>query len=61
MRPGLDYISIPQRNKTLQSLSIRSLALYASMPDYFLVIVPTSQHYDTLLRCDKETYQRRGW
>ena len=57
----LDYFSIPQANKTLQSLSISSLALYASMPDYFLVVAPPTTHVDTQCACDKETYLRRGW
>ena len=57
----LDYVSIPQANKTLQSLSISSLALYASMPDYFVVVAPPTSHADTKCACDKETYLRRGW
>ena len=57
----LDYISIPQANKTLQSLSISSLALYASMPDYFVVVAPPATHMDEQCACDKETYLRRGW
>ena len=57
----LDYVSIPQANKTLQSLSISSLALYASMPDYFLVVAPPATNLETQRACDKETYLRRGW
>ena len=57
----LDYISIPQANKTLQSLSISSLALYASMPDYFVVVAPPATHVDKQCACDKQTYLRRGW
>ena len=57
----LDYVSIPQANKTLQSLSISSLALYASMPDYFVVVAPPATHMDEQCACDKETYLRRGW
>ena len=57
----LDYVSIPQANKTLQSLSISSLALYASMPDYFLVVAPPATHVETQSACDTETYLRRGW
>ena len=56
-----DYVSIPQANKTLQSLSISSLALYASMPDYFLVVAPPATHVETRSACDTETYLRRGW
>ena len=57
----LDYISIPQANKTLQSLSISSLALYASMPDYFIAITPPATHVTSQTPCDKESYLRRGW
>ncbi len=57
----LDFVSIPQANKTLQSLSISSLALYASMPDYFVIVAPPTTHVDTLCACDKESYLRRGW
>ena len=57
----LDYVSIPQANKTLQSLSISSLALYASMPDYFLVVAPPATHVETRSACDTRTYLRRGW
>ena len=57
----LDYVSIPQANKTLQSLSISSLALYASMPDYFVIVAPPTTHVDTQCACDKESYLRRGW
>lgn len=57
----LDYVSIPQANQTLQSLSISSLALYASMPDYFLVVAPPATHVETRRACDTETYLRRGW
>ena len=57
----LDYISIPQANRTLQSLSIDSLALYASMPDYFVVVAPPATHVDNARVCNKKTYLRRGW
>ena len=37
------YTSIPQRNKGLQALSIRSLPLYASSATYFLAIAPRAE------------------
>ena len=37
--PG-SYMSIPQANKTLQGLAIESLAVYASLCSYFLVLAP---------------------
>ena len=44
-----DYMSIPQRNKNLQALSISSLALYASMPAFFVVIAPPAYHEELRL------------
>ena len=54
-------MSIPQRNKNLQALSISSLALYASMPAFFVVVAPPAYHEDLRRECNQETYQRRGW
>ena len=55
------YVSIPQANKTLQLLAIESLATYASLCSYFLVLAPNAVHVDTLKQCDTRTYSRRGW
>ena len=55
------YLSIPQANKTLQLLAIESLATYASLCSYFLVLAPNAVHVDTLKQCDTRTYSRRGW
>ena len=54
-------MSIPQANKTLQLLAIESLATYASLCSYFLVLAPDAAHVDTLDTCDTHTYSRRGW
>ena len=55
------YVNIPQANKTLQKLAIESLAVYASLCSYFLVLAPNAVHVDTLKPCDIHTYGRRGW
>ena len=54
-------MSIPQQNKTLQLLAIESLATFASLCSYFLVLAPNAMHVDTLKPCDTTTYSRRGW
>ena len=52
---------VPQANKTLQMLAIESLAVYASLCKFFLVLAPSAVHVDTLKPCDTHTYSRRGW
>ena len=42
------YVSIPQQNKTLQLLAIESLATFASLCSYFLVLAPNAVHVDSL-------------
>ena len=56
----VDYISIPQKNKTLQALSISSLSVYASMCHYFVIVAPHIIH-ENGHTCDRSTYQKRGW
>jgi hypothetical protein len=57
----VDYISIPQSNNYLKGLSISSLAVYASVVRYFVIIAPKCTHHDKQVECNAETYQRRGW
>jgi hypothetical protein len=57
----VDYISIPQRNNFLKQLSINSLATYASVARFFLIIAPECTHHNWQIYCNSETYQRRGW
>ena len=56
-----DYVSIPQANKTLQSLSISSLTVYSSICRFFVIVCPPTLHADSGKVCDAATYQRRGW
>jgi hypothetical protein len=57
----VDYISIPQRNTFLKGLSISSLAVYASVVRFFVIIAPPCMHHDKQESCNSDTYQRRGW
>ena len=55
------YISIPQACKYTQTLSISSLAVYASHLRYFVIVTPDTIHVDKSTACDYATYSRRGW
>ncbi|CAK0903450.1 unnamed protein product [Prorocentrum cordatum] len=57
----VDYVSIPQINNYLKALSISSLAVYASIAKYFVIVAPPCLHHDKLVECNSATYQRRGW
>jgi hypothetical protein len=57
----VDYVSIPQRNPYLKQASISSLAVYASVVRYFVIIAPRCVHKDKQETCDSASYQRRGW
>jgi len=57
----IDYLSIPQQNTNIQSQSISSIGIFASVCRYFVAVCPTTQHVDTGLPCDVESYMRRGW
>ena len=57
----IDFVCIPQANKTLQMLSIGSLAIYAHACRYFVVVAPATTHEDTHKECNMHTYARRGW
>eukprot|EP00928_Gymnodinium_smaydae_P040736 TRINITY_DN275_c0_g2_i1.p1 TRINITY_DN275_c0_g2~~TRINITY_DN275_c0_g2_i1.p1 ORF type:complete len:946 (+),score=98.92 TRINITY_DN275_c0_g2_i1:116-2953(+) len=57
----VDYSSIPQRNRSLQTLAINSLTVYAAKVSAFVVVAPHIIHSDLGEACDVETYQRRAW
>ena len=56
----VDYVSVPQKNKVLQRLSIGSITVYASVCRYFLVVAPATTNADTGVKCDSSTYVRRA-
>ena len=47
IRVWVDYISIPQKNRSEQKLAIASLPTFASCADYFVVIAPDATHHNT--------------
>jgi len=57
----IDYSSIPQKNKSAQLAAIDSIANYAALSKYFIVVAPETIHCNTGLRCDAQTYLGRGW
>jgi len=57
----VDFGSISQVNRSAQALCINSLPLFASVADAFVMVAPQTEHIDTELPCDWETYSRRGW
>ena len=52
---------MPQRNRTLQALAIKTLPFFASMSSIMVIIAPATTHADTNTVCDFETYRRRMW
>lgn len=56
----VDYMSIPQKNMTLQSLAIDTIAVYAYLPEYFIIIAPCVQHTGGHW-CSPSSYLDRGW
>jgi len=57
----IDYTSIPQRNFTIQALSIDSLPLYASNSAYFIIVAPDVTNPQTGARLSIDSYRARGW
>lgn len=58
----LDYASIPQQHRGLQTLAINSLTVYAANVSAFVIVAPSVVHADLKDElCNKETYSRRAW
>eukprot|EP00931_Biecheleriopsis_adriatica_P050205 TRINITY_DN29058_c0_g1_i1.p1 TRINITY_DN29058_c0_g1~~TRINITY_DN29058_c0_g1_i1.p1 ORF type:complete len:974 (-),score=177.30 TRINITY_DN29058_c0_g1_i1:131-2719(-) len=57
----LDYSSIPQRHRGLQTLAINSLTIYAAKVSAFVVVAPPVEHSDLKDVCNKFSYMRRAW
>ena len=57
----MDFASISQRHRTMQSLAIASLPAYAAQSDAFVVVAPTTTHTDLDTPCDFASYSVRGW
>ncbi len=61
VRVWVDYISIPQRNRSVQKLAIASLPTFASCTDYFVVVAPDATHQNTGCACNSKSYRSRAW
>jgi len=57
----VDWVSIPQRVKSVQQLSISSLPLFASLLHCFVVVTPEAMHHESRQRCDRSTFHSRCW
>ena len=57
----VDYQSIPQLSKEVQTLAIQTLPIFASLSSIFVIVAPKAVHTDTGALCDFETYRRRMW
>jgi len=57
----VDYCSIAQEHRGMQTLAISSLPYYASSADAFVVIAPPARHTCSNRLCDLESYNSRGW
>mmetsp|Transcript_42829 Transcript_42829/g.100417 ORF Transcript_42829/g.100417 Transcript_42829/m.100417 type:complete len:1014 (-) Transcript_42829:358-3399(-) len=63
----VDYCSIPQRHRGLQTLAIHSLTLYAAHVHAFIAVAPSIPHADHFdetgkpVLCNKASYQERAW
>jgi len=56
----VDYCSVAQDHRGLQMLAVKSLPIYASSADAFVIVAPQAEHQCSK-RCDLQTYNARGW
>ena len=61
IRVWVDYVSIPQKNRSVQKLAIASLPTFASCCDYFVVVAPDATHQNTGCACNSQSYRLRAW
>ena len=61
IRVWVDYVSIPQRNRSEQKLAIASLPTFASCCDFFIVVAPDAAHKNTGCLCGSKSYRSRAW
>jgi len=57
----LDYISIPQIHRNMQSLAVGSLPVYAAVCNAFLIVAPAALHSDTGEPCGFKSHMNRAW
>merc|ERR1712003_227575 len=57
----VDYHSVPQLSKQLQTLAIKTLPFFASLSSIFVIVAPETVHDDTGIVCDFSSYKKRMW
>jgi hypothetical protein len=57
----VDYCSIAQEHRGMQTLAVSSLPVYASSADAFIIVAPPAKHVQTKGMADLNTYNSRGW
>lgn len=57
----VDYASIAQEHRGMQTLAVSSLPVYASSADVFVIVAPPAKHAQSQDKADLNTYNSRGW
>lgn len=55
------YFSIPQRTHATQLQAISSIATYAAISKFFIIVAPETTHADTGVPLGANSYLSRGW
>ncbi|CAK0790506.1 unnamed protein product [Prorocentrum cordatum] len=57
----VDYCSIAQEHRGMQTLAVSSLPVYASSADVFVIVAPPAKHVQSHNQADLHSYNSRGW
>jgi hypothetical protein len=57
----VDYCSIAQEHRGMQTLAVSSLPVYASSADVFIIVAPPAKHVQSHDQADLHSYNSRGW
>merc|ERR1719291_743980 len=57
----VDYCSIAQEHRGMQTLAVSSLPVYASSADVFIIVAPPAKHMQSQKQADLHSYNSRGW
>lgn len=57
----VDYLCIPQQNKSQQQNAIDSLTVYVSHSSVFVTVAPATKHANIDVTLDMMSYSDRGW
>jgi len=57
----VDYCSIAQEHRGMQTLAVSSLPVYASSADVFIIVAPPAKHVESNNHADLHSYNSRGW